>query len=178
MCFMVLSVPSIILPAYLPSLPGLQALPRYHYLDCHIILTRATLITTLPLIPTICFKICRSMSLPKPTYGELIQMLESAEGEAKISEESVPELLLSYSHHQYPFIPIGRASRFYDTVQKIAASTRSSARVKQLDGSPLHSYLKRVWMPRIRNTQQGIVKKEKSVSVNFHRVHTYTSCRG
>ena len=74
------------------------------------------------------------MSLPIPTYGELIQMLESAEGEAKISEDSVPELLLYYFHRQYP---IGRASRFYDTVQRIAAPTRSSARVKQLDGSPL-----------------------------------------
>ena len=120
------------------------------------------------------------MSLPIPTYGELIQMLESAEGEAKISEESVPELLLSYFHRQYPFIPIGRASRFYDTVQRIAAPTRSSARVKYLDGSPLHSYLKRVWMPRIRNTQQGIVKGKISAWALplIHRVHTHTSCRG
>ena len=120
------------------------------------------------------------MSLLIPTYGELIQMLESAEGEAKISEESVPELLLSYFHRQYPFIPIGRASRFYDTVQRITAPTRSSARVKQLDGSPLHSYLKRVWMPRIRNTQQGIVKGKISAWALplIHRVHTHTSCRG
>ena len=117
------------------------------------------------------------MSLLIPTYGELIQMLESAEREAKISEESVPELLLSYFH---PFIPIGRASRFYDTVQRITAPTRSSARVKQLDGSPLHSYLKRVWMPRIRNTQQGIVKGKISAWALplIHRVHTHTSCRG
>lgn len=98
------------------------------------------------------------MTSPKPTYGELIQMLEGAERQSKISGESVSELLLSHFHHQYPSIPIGRPSRFHDTVQRIAAPTRST-RGKQLDGSPLCSYLKRVWMPRTRNTQQGIIMK-------------------
>ena len=81
-------------------------------------------------------------------------MLEAAEGESKISGNSVSELLVSYFHRQYPSVPIGRPGRFHDTVQRIAAPTRHS-RGKQLGGSPLCSYLKRVWTPRIRNTQQG-----------------------
>lgn len=120
----------------------------------------------------------RRMTSQKPTYGELIEMLETAEGEAKISRESVSELLLCYFHKRYPHIPIGRASRFYDTVRRIAAPTQST-RLRKLDGSPLRSYLKRVWMPRIRNTQQGDCYRHKKVSrvgiiwvYLSHRVHT------
>jgi hypothetical protein len=105
----------------------------------------------------------RTMSSPKPTYGELIHMLEAAEGQSKISGESVSELLASYFHRQYPFIPIGRPSRFHDTVQRIAAPTQRNTMGKQLGGSPLRSYLQRVWMPRIRNTQQG----DNEVKINY-----------
>ena len=94
------------------------------------------------------------MSSLKPTYGDLIQKLEAAEEQSKTSEESVSDLLVSCFHRQYPSIPIGRPSRFHDTVQRIAAPTRQT-RGRQLGGSPLRSYLRRVWMPRIRNTQQG-----------------------
>lgn len=84
-------------------------------------------------------------------------MLDSAEREAEKSDKLVSELLVIKFHHKYSHIPIGRASRFYDTVQRIAAPTRSSRRTGHLNGSPLRSYLKRVWMPRIRNNEQGML---------------------
>ena len=90
------------------------------------------------------------MSSPAPTYGELIDMMETAENLATTSGDSVAELLCSFFHKNYPHIFIGRASRFYDTVKRIAAPTHSS-RLNQLNGSPLRSYLRRVWAPRIRN---------------------------
>ena len=58
----------------------------------------------------------RSTTSQKPTYGELVEMLLSAEEETKINGESVSELLLSSFRTRYPHICIGRASRFYDTV--------------------------------------------------------------
>ena len=103
----------------------------------------------------------------KPTYGELIAMLEAAEGEAKANGGSVSEILISQFHHQYPRIPIGRKGRFYDTVQRIAAPIRSSTRSRQLNGSPLRSYLGRVWMPRIRNTRQGMLHKTMKMSWHY-----------
>ena len=113
-----------------------------------------------------------TMSSPKPTYGELIHMLEAAEGQSKISGES--ELLASYFHRQYPFIPIGRPSRFHDTVQRIAAPTQCNTMGKQLGGSPLRSYLKRVWMPRIRNTHQG----DNEVKINsLYWVFKFAFCQ-
>lgn len=93
-----------------------------------------------------------------PTYGELIRMLEVAEMEAETSEISVAELLEATFHCSYPHIPISRPSRFFDTVKRIAAPTRPSAiGHRKLNGSPLCSYLKRHWTPRIRNTQQGVL---------------------
>ena len=123
----------------------------------------------LPIIYSMNFScFVRSMTSQKPTYGELIEMLLSAEEEAKINGESISELLLSIFRRRYPHISIGRASRFYDTVRRIAAPTQSSTRLRQLDGSPLRSYLKRVWMPRIRNTQQGnCINKEIEKSRHY-----------
>ena len=93
-----------------------------------------------------------------PTYGELIRMLEVAEMEAETSEISVAELLEVTFHCNYPHISISRPSRFFDTVKRIAAPTRPSAiGHRKLNGSPLRSYLKRHWKPRIRNTQQGVL---------------------
>ena len=102
------------------------------------------------------------MSSLKPTYGELIEMLQSAEREAKKMDKSVSELLALKFHSKYSYISIGRHGRFHDTVQRIAAPTRSSRGVKYLNGSPLRSYLKRVWMPRIRNKEQGTLSVEVS----------------
>ena len=89
-----------------------------------------------------------------PTYGELIRMLEVAEMEAETSEMSVATILEAKFHLNYPHIPISCPSRFFDTVKRIAAPTRPSAiGRRKLNGSPLRSYLKRHWTPRIRNTQ-------------------------
>lgn len=93
-----------------------------------------------------------------PTYGALIRMLEVAEMEAETSETSVTELLEAKFHLNYLHIPISRPSRFFDDVNRIAVPTRPSAiGHRKLNGSPLCSYLKRHWTPRIRNTQQGVL---------------------
>ena len=96
-----------------------------------------------------------NMASQKPTYGELIQLLGDAEKSAKNTGQCVSELLCFHFQKLYPHIPIGRPGRFYDTVQRVAAPTRPSSR-NPLCGSPLRSYLKRSWSPRIRNTKQGI----------------------
>ena len=93
-----------------------------------------------------------------PTYGELIRMLEVAEMEAETSEMSVAAILEAEFHHNYLHIQISRPSRFFDTVKRIAVPTRlSTIGRRKLNGSPLRSYLKRHWTPRIRNTQQGVL---------------------
>lgn len=82
------------------------------------------------------------MAMQKPTYGELIELLDVAEKSANDTGESVSERLCSQFCELYPHIPIGRPGRFCDTVQRLAAPTRSSSRGKPLYGSPLRSYLK------------------------------------
>lgn len=94
-----------------------------------------------------------------PTYGELISMLKISMTKAETSNSSVAELLATEFQHKFPQIPINRPSRFLDTVRRLEAPTMPSALGgKKLDGSPLRSYLKRRWIPRIRNThrQQGM----------------------
>ena len=50
-------------------------------------------------------------------------------------------------------VPIGRPSRFYETVDRIVAPTQPSILgTIKLQGSPLQTYRKRVWEPRIRNS--------------------------
>lgn len=90
----------------------------------------------------------------KPTYGDLILLLESAEAEAEISNATIADLLAAKFSDEYPHFSVSRPSRFLDTVRRIAAPTRPSAiGSKKLDGSPLCSYLKRYWAPRTRNIQ-------------------------
>ena len=83
----------------------------------------------------------------KPTYGELIDLLEEVEHESPNNEN----LLYSKFKVLYPKIYIGRPRRFYETVTRLAAPTKSSLRKSNLTGSPLTSYRKRIWQPRLRN---------------------------
>ena len=86
-----------------------------------------------------------SPAVPKPSYGELIDLFE----ETKHGGE---EFLCSKFRNLYPEIYIGRPRRFYETVQRIAAPTKASLRGEsKLQGSQLASYRKRSWEPRIRN---------------------------
>ena len=95
-----------------------------------------------------------------PTYGELINMLKISEKRGEtIRNSGIEELLTAEFQRKFPQVPISRPSRFLDTVRRLEAPTRPSVLgQRKLDGSPLKSYLKRKWIPRIRNThqQQGI----------------------
>ena len=60
---------------------------------------------------------------------------------------------------RYPMISVGRPTRLFDTVKRIVGPTRPSVRgAAKLSGSPLATYRKRVWKPRIRT--QGILEME------------------
>ena len=84
----------------------------------------------------------------KPTYGELIDLLAETEHESPNDED----LLFSKFKTLYPSISVGRPRRFYETVSRIAAPTQPSLiGVPKLCDSPLSSYRKRTWEPRIRN---------------------------
>lgn len=89
-----------------------------------------------------------------PTYGELIQLLQSAEAEAVACDASLCNLVAAKFRDDFPHISISRPGRFLDTLERIAAPTRPStiASTGKLDGSPLRSYLKRQWEPRKRNS--------------------------
>ena len=85
----------------------------------------------------------------KPTYGELIDVFEESEQQCPNNEE----LLCSKFTRLYPHIYIGRPRHFYETVSRIVAPTKPSLRGEcKLFGSPLSSYRKRIWEPRIRNS--------------------------
>ena len=76
-------------------------------------------------------------------------MFEETEQECPRNSE---ELLCSKFKRLYPNIYIGRPRRFYETVSRILAPTKHSLRCEcKLSGSPLSSYRKRIWEPRIRN---------------------------
>ena len=82
----------------------------------------------------------------KPTYGELIDIFTELEGRADTAD-----LLYSEICRRYPDISVGRPSRLFDTIQRIVGPTRPSLRgTAKLNGSPLASYRRRVWEPRIR----------------------------
>lgn len=86
-------------------------------------------------------------------YGELIDLLSDAEQESK---EHAPKLLVDKVRQLYPHFSIGRPARFFDTVTRLAAPTRPSViGPPKLCGSPLSSYRKREWIPRIRNPTGG-----------------------
>ena len=68
-------------------------------------------------------------------------------------QADVADLLCTEICRRYPGISVGRPSRLFDTIQRIVGPTRPSLRgTAKLTGSPLASYRRRVWEPRIRNT--------------------------
>ena len=79
-----------------------------------------------------------SSAYKKPTYGELIDLLEEVEQESPNNES----LLYSKFQVLYPNIYVGHPRRFYETLTCLAAPTKSSLREKvSLTGSLLTSYL-------------------------------------
>ena len=79
------------------------------------------------------------------TYGELLDLFSQFEGR--------PDLLFSQVSSRYPSISISRPSRLYDTVQRIVGPTKPSLHgPAKLTGSPLATYRKRIWKPRVRTT--------------------------
>ena len=101
--------------------------------------------------------------LGEPTYGDLIKLLEEAESAGGPTAEA---LVVKFSSW-FPHIPISRSNRFLDTIRRIAAPTRpSTVGGAKLEGSPLRSYLKRHWAPRIRNAP-GITDRPHHV-LNLH----------
>ena len=60
-----------------------------------------------------------------PTYGELIDFLDSAEAQC-LDSGNVNEILCSKVKEAYPNLRIARPKRFYDTVKNIAAPVRPS----------------------------------------------------
>ena len=102
-----------------------------------------------------------------PTYADLIKVLEEAESVG--CEASITKTLLAKFSSRFPHIQISRPSRFLDTVRRIAAPTRpSTVGEAKLDGSPLRSYLKRRWTPRIRNTQGEVMWMYSIFNVSVH----------
>ena len=90
----------------------------------------------------------------QPTYGELIDLFELVEDEHS-GDETV---LCALFRENYPDIDIGRPGRFFETVQSIVAPVQSSMlRKPPLSGSPLVSYRRRKWKPRVRNPQKGVL---------------------
>ena len=95
---------------------------------------------------------CVHVAGRSPTYGELIDLFEEKEHECTNNEG----LLCSKFRKLYPKIYIGRPRRFYDTVTHIVEPTRPSLRGEsRLSGSPLCSYRRRTWEPRIWNQPAG-----------------------
>ena len=56
-----------------------------------------------------------------PTYGELIQLLQSAEAEAAECDVSLCNLVTTKFRECFPHICIGHPGRFLDTMERIAA---------------------------------------------------------
>lgn len=83
-----------------------------------------------------------------PTYGDLIDLLDE-------SGNDVPSLT-SKVRERFPEVSVGRAGRFYETVQRIAAPTKPSILGEaKLNGSPLATYRSRIWKPRIRTINES-----------------------
>ena len=81
----------------------------------------------------------------------MIDLLAEVEQE---ESESIPNTLFDRFSTLYPNVVLGRPSRFYDTVKRIAAPTKpSSVGPSKLSGSPLVSYRKRIWAPKVKKTQ-------------------------
>ena len=85
-----------------------------------------------------------------PSYGEMIDLLSDV-------EKDVPETLCTKFRKLYPYIPIGRPDRFHDTIKWLAAPTRPSIKgPSKLQGSPLVTYRKRIWIPKTNNKPKGM----------------------
>ena len=85
----------------------------------------------------------------KPTYGELIDIFERLDG-----QPNAPDMLSAEITKRNPGLSVSRPSRL-DTVKRIAGPTlpslRGATKLTKLTGSPLASYRKGNWEPRIRN---------------------------
>ena len=107
----------------------------------------------------------------KPTYGELIDVFVELEGRA-----GAADLLCSEICRRYPGLMIGRPSRLFDTIQRIVGPTRASLRgTAKLTGSPLASYRRRVWEPRIRTT--GKYSSNEDIKT-YYFIYFYRECHG
>ena len=85
-----------------------------------------------------------------PTYGEVIDLYE-AFGE----RPDAAHLLCSEMSKLYPCIPTKRPGRLFDSVKRIVAPTRPSLKgAAKVTGSPLASYRKRIWEPRVRTAER------------------------
>ena len=81
-------------------------------------------------------------------YGDLIDLYESAD----VLENE--HLFIKIFSESFPTYHLSRPKRFIDTVQRIVAPTRPSLRgPPKLCGSPLLSYRKRTWNPKIPNPE-------------------------
>ena len=92
----------------------------------------------------------------QPLYGELIDMLHESESEAAALNNPgcANHLLLEKFKSRYQGITAGRPQRFYDTVCRIATPTKPSLRgAPKLTGTPLATYKRRAWVPKVRYTE-------------------------
>lgn len=85
--------------------------------------------------------------MSRPTYQELIQLLNEAERDQS-DVQSTAELLAARFRDLYPHISICRPGRFLETVGLIAGPIRNG----KLKEPSCESYLKKHWIPRTRNT--------------------------
>ena len=96
----------------------------------------------------LCYK---HIATKKPTYGEMIDLLTEVEQQ---DSENIVNTLFDKFIKLYPNVMIGRPGRFYDSVKRIAAPTRPSlVGPSKLSGSPLASYRKRIWVPKVQQAQ-------------------------
>ncbi len=88
--------------------------------------------------------------MDKPTYKELLKLLEQAEAYVG-TQLSTAEFLMAKSSELYPGIKVSRPGRFLETVWRINAPIKSGK--LQVDEQSL--YLEREWIPRICNPSKG-----------------------
>lgn len=82
-----------------------------------------------------------------PSYGELIDLFEQL-GDVPNAER----VLCAELSKRYSSISVKRPGRTFDRIARIVAPARASVKGEaKLTGSPLRSYCKRVWEPRIRS---------------------------
>jgi len=83
------------------------------------------------------------------TYGDLIDIYVTVESDSPTNMADA--LCAEISKHST--VCIKRPGRFLDTVQRIVGPTKPSLKgPPKLTGSPLSSYRKRIWTPRVRTS--------------------------